>query len=128
MKRKVLVVDDNEDIRELISNTLDSEDYQLFVACDTDQALQLVHDVSPHMIILDVMLPGSMNGYKLCELIKSTTKTPSIYVMLFTARGQKPDIEKGKEVGADDYLVKPFSPIKLKQKIDNLFLSLLPEY
>jgi len=125
MKKKILVVDDNDDIRELISVTLDSEDYQLFEASNTDQALRLIHDVTPHLIILDVMLPGSMNGYKLCELIKSSKITQSIYVMLFTARGQKSDINTGNTAGADDYLVKPFSPIKLKQKIENYFQLLL---
>jgi len=127
MEKKVLVVDDNDDIRELIIVTLDSGEYRLFEACSTDQALSVIQETKPHLIILDVMLPGSMNGYQLCKLIKSTSNTQSIYVMLFTARGQKADIDEGHTVGADEYLVKPFSPAKLKQKVENIFQLLVPE-
>ena len=117
MLKKILIVDDNEFIRELIRLALDYEDYQLFEAGDAVQALQLIQEISPDLVILDVMLPGGMDGFQICGIIKSDTKQNNPHVILLTARGQVSDKQKGEAAGADGYLVKPFSPIYLKEYV-----------
>jgi DNA-binding response OmpR family regulator len=117
MKKHILIVDDQEAIRDLLRMTLGSVDYQLDEADSSELALQKITQLKPDLVLLDVMLPGSLDGYQLCERIKSDEDTRSIVVILLTARGQVMDIEKGKAVGADDYIVKPFSPAELKERI-----------
>ncbi|MGD8558155.1 MAG: response regulator [Gammaproteobacteria bacterium] len=117
MKKHILIVDDQEAIRDLLRMTLGTVDYQLDEADSSELALQKITQLKPDLVLLDVMLPGSLDGYQLCERIKSDEDTRSIVVILLTARGQVMDIEKGKAVGADDYIVKPFSPAELKERI-----------
>lgn len=121
MCKKILIVDDQDAIRELLRLTLESfEDCKLHEADNADDALRLVSDIKPDLVVLDVMLPGTMDGYQVCERIKSDAQTRSIFVVLLTARAQLSDIEKGEAVGADDYIVKPFSPGQLKQRITDI--------
>lgn len=112
-KKRILIVDDQGELRKLVRMTLEFEDYELHEAENGDRALELVKAVSPDLVILDVMMPGDINGYDVCAMIKDSPDTSSIYIILLTARGQKEDLKRGKEVGADTYLVKPFSPLEL---------------
>ncbi|MGD8570060.1 MAG: response regulator [Gammaproteobacteria bacterium] len=121
MCKQILIVDDQDAIRELLRLTLASfHDCKLYEADNSDEAMRLINDVRPDLVLLDVMLPGTMDGYQLCERIKSNAQTRSIVVVLLTARAQQSDIEKGGAVGADDYIVKPFSPGQLKQRITEI--------
>jgi CheY-like chemotaxis protein len=123
MLKKVLIVDDQPDIRKLILMTMESEGYDLHEASNGEDALRSVHNLRPDVVLLDVMMPGTLDGYQVCEKIKNdpllqlTTK-----VVLLTARGQLTDIARGKSVGCDAYLVKPFSPLELIDTVDRLVM------
>ncbi|MEY3125626.1 MAG: hypothetical protein RLZZ573_2146 [Pseudomonadota bacterium] len=124
MLKKVLIVDDQPDIRKLILMTMESEGYQLHEAINGEDALRSAHNLRPDVVLLDVMMPGLLDGYQVCEKIKNdpllqlTTK-----VILLTARGQLTDIARGKAVGSDAYLVKPFSPLELIDTVDRLVMQ-----
>lgn len=121
MKRKALIVDDQPDIRKLIMMTMECEDFDLFEADNGEDALFTAQKLRPHLVLLDVMMPGALDGYQVCEKIKADPILGSMTkVILLTARGQKTDIERGHEAGCDAYLVKPFSPIALLDTVDRL--------
>lgn len=112
-RKKILIVDDQGELRMLVRMTLEFGDYELHEADDGVRALELVESINPDLVILDVMMPGELNGYQVCERIKQGKKSGATRVLMLTARGQKSDIETGESVGADNYLVKPFSPLEL---------------
>lgn len=116
-RKKILIVDDLGELRKLIRMTLEFGDYELHEADNGVRALELVESIKPDLIVLDVMMPGELDGFQVCERIKKDEKTREIHVLLLTARGQESDVEKGKNVGADSYLVKPFSPLELIELI-----------
>jgi len=119
-KKRVLIVDDQGELRKLVRMTLDFGDYELHEAEDGDRALKLANVIHPDLVILDVMMPGGIDGYQVCEKLKQRTSGSVPYVILLTARGQKDDLEEGKRVGADSYLVKPFSPLELINKVNSV--------
>ncbi|MFC1837457.1 response regulator [Thermodesulfobacteriota bacterium] len=105
----ILVVEDEEDILELVGFNLKKEGYQVKGVASGEEALQEVKHKQPDLIILDLMLPG-VNGFDVCRLLKSDTKTKAVPIIILTARSEDVDIVTGLELGADDYLTKPFSP------------------
>lgn len=117
---RILIVDDQAEIRHLIRLTLDGEGHELEEAADADAAQQKILAHKPDILILDVMMPGTMDGYRLCEIIKASERENDIYVILLTARGQQTDLDKGRKVRCDTYLVKPFSPMQLNAIIRNI--------
>ena len=121
MTRKALIVDDQPDIRKLIMMTMECENFELHEADNGEDAWTVAQKLRPALVLLDVMMPGSLDGYQVCEKIKADpTLGGSTKVILLTARGQKTDIERGHEAGCDAYLVKPFSPIELLDTVDRL--------
>lgn len=121
MKRKALIVDDQPDIRKLIMMTMECEDFDLFESDNGEDALLTAQRLRPKLVLLDVMMPGALDGYQVCEKIKADPILGGMTkVILLTARGQKTDIERGHEAGCDAYLVKPFSPIELLDTVDRL--------
>ncbi|QGG80322.1 response regulator [Litorivicinus lipolyticus] len=120
MTKRVLVVDDQPELRKLITMTLKMGDYEVQEAEDATQGLEKVNAFRPDILLLDVMMPGEMDGYQLCQLLKSDEKYQGLAVVLLTARGQASDLEEGDRVGADKYLVKPFSPLQLIQTVREL--------
>jgi len=114
--KKILIVDDHADIRRLIRMTLEFEAYNVFEAEDGEGALAVAMQEQPDLVLLDVMMPGSVNGLQVCGTLKSLPKPPRI--LLLTARGRSEDLEAGLQAGADAYMVKPFSPLKLMETID----------
>jgi len=116
-KKRVLIVDDNIDLRTLVQMTLEYNDYEIHQAEDASQAMQLVKTVKPDIIILDIMMPGELDGIELCRIIKSSEETSATRVILLSAMGQKDDIARGIKAGADVYLTKPFSPLELIEKL-----------
>lgn len=121
MKRNALIVDDQPDIRKLILMTMESEDFQLHEADNGVDALRLAQNLRPAVVLLDVMMPGGLDGYQVCEKIKTDEVLRHMTkVILLTARGQRTDIERGQAAGCDAYLVKPFSPIELLDTVDRL--------
>jgi two-component system alkaline phosphatase synthesis response regulator PhoP len=106
---KVLVVDDEENIRELVRYNLDREGYRVTTVGSGEEALQQAGSQVPDLIILDLMLPG-IDGLDVCRELKHDPKTAHIPIVMLTVKGEESDIVIGLELGADDYITKPFSP------------------
>jgi two-component system, OmpR family, phosphate regulon response regulator PhoB len=117
---RVLIVEDQTDIRKLIRMTLEFEDFEIHEASDGALGLSMARAIKPDIVLLDVMMPGELDGLQVCHHIKQDPATRHIKVVLLTARGQARDREAGKEAGADEYLVKPFSPLQLIETIERL--------
>lgn len=113
VRKKVLIVDDQAEVRKLVRMALEGSGYEISEAADGAEALAKVHSSSPEIIILDVMMPGEFDGYSVCQRIKAHPEHASAFVVLLTARGQRTDIAMGERAGADSYLVKPFNPFDL---------------
>ena len=118
-QKKILIADDNENIREALTYLLEDEGYKLWLAKDGAETLKKVKEVKPDILFLDIMMP-EINGYDVCRTIKADGDLKSTYVIMLTAKGQVAEQERGKEVGADEYIVKPFSPMEILTKIKNI--------
>lgn len=118
-KKKIVVADDEPFILSALQDTL-SEDYSVYTASNGKEAIKTVEKVMPDLIILDVMMP-EMDGLEACKQLKRNKETASIPVIILTAKGQITDIEKGFKSGADAYVVKPFSPARLIEKVEEIF-------
>lgn len=105
----ILVVEDEEDILELVVYNLTQEGYRVRAVTTGEQALEETEDELPDLIILDLMLPG-VDGLDVCRILKRKKSTAHVPIVMLTARTEEPDIVTGLELGADDYITKPFSP------------------
>src|SRR5690349_4953547 len=112
----VLVVDDEPIIAEVVSRYLDRAGYETRVAADGPQALQMAAERKPDLVVLDVMLPG-LGGLEVMSRLRQAARE-RIAVVLLTARGREADRISGLRLGADDYVVKPFSPVELVARVD----------
>lgn len=112
----ILVADDEEDLRELVTYRLSRSGYQVIGAGDGQEALELATECTPDLMVLDVMMP-KLDGYELTRRVRAEAALQSIPVILLTARSQESDIDRGFEVGADDYLKKPFNPDELVARV-----------
>ena len=108
-KEKILVVDDEEDILELLKFNLSREGYQVSCAASGEEALSQVRSKAPDLMVLDLMLPG-IDGLEVAKSLKEDPETKNIPIVMLTAKGEEADIVTGLELGADDYITKPFSP------------------
>ena len=108
-KEKILVVDDEEDILELLKYNLSREGYQVSCTTSGEKTLNLVKTETPDLILLDLMLPG-MDGLEVARRLKDNPTTKKVPIVMLTAKGEEADIVTGLELGADDYITKPFSP------------------
>lgn len=115
-KPKVLIIEDEEDIVELVSYNLENEGFTVCSVESGDLAVETVLRFKPDLILLDLMLPG-MNGLDVCRTLKGEAETRSIPIIMLTAKGEETDIVLGLEMGADDYIPKPFSPRVLIARI-----------
>jgi phosphate regulon transcriptional regulator PhoB len=113
---KILVIDDEPDITELISYNLKKEGFQVFSAFNGEEALTRIKEADFDFIVLDLMLPG-IQGMELCRILRSDTRTKKIPIIMLTAKGEEVDRILGLEMGADDYLTKPFSPRELVARV-----------
>jgi len=118
-REKILVVEDEEDILELIKYNLTKEGYQVSTSTTGESAIESARRVVPDLILLDIMLPG-MDGLEVCRLLKRDPVTEKIPIIMLTAKGEESDIITGLEIGADDYMPKPFSPKIVIARIRNL--------
>jgi DNA-binding response OmpR family regulator len=112
----VLVADDDEDIRSLVSFRLQRSGYRVLVASDGEEALALALEHTPDLAVLDVMMP-KLDGYEVTRRLRGEDATRAMPVILLTARAQEADVARGFESGADDYLRKPFSPQELRARV-----------
>jgi two-component system alkaline phosphatase synthesis response regulator PhoP len=118
-KGKILVVDDEIYIVHILDFSLGMEGYEVVTALDGEQALEKLKTEKPDLIVLDIMMP-KLDGYEVCKAIKSDPETRQIPVILLSAKGRNVDQKMGFDVGADDYITKPFSPRKLVERINQL--------
>ena len=116
--KKILIVDDQLEVRELVEVTMRVGDYQILKAQSCEEALEIVKDEKPELIIMDVMMPGGMDGLEATRILKNDPATKDCKIIMLTAKGQQTEREKGLEAGADDYFVKPFSPLELIKKVE----------
>lgn len=107
-KENIVVVEDEEDILELLRYHLTREGYNVTTATNGEQALKIIAQKMPALVLLDLMLPG-LNGLELCRSLKKDPKTSAIPIMMVTAKNEESDVVIGLELGADDYIMKPFS-------------------
>lgn len=115
-KERILVVDDEEDIIELVRYNLAKEGYKVIGVTTGEQAISKARTELPDLIVLDLMLPG-VDGLEVCKILKANEKTAHIPIIMLTAKGDESDIVTGLELGADDYITKPFSPKVLVARI-----------
>lgn len=106
--KKILVVDDEQVTTELAKTFLERNGFTVIIADDGETALTLAQQEAPDLILLDVMLP-TIDGFEVCKRLRSDESFKSVPILMFTARGFSSDLERGQEVGADEYIVKPFS-------------------
>ena len=118
-KKKILLVDDEPELVEMVKIRLESYNYEVIAAYDGQEAIEKARNEKPDLIILDLMLP-KMDGYKVCRMLKFDEKYKNIPIVMFTARAQESDEELGYECGADAYITKPFEPQVLIDKMREL--------
>ena len=118
-KQTVLVVEDEQDIAELVSYHLGREGYQVLVAGTGEEGLKLARAKQPALVVLDLMLPG-LDGLEVCKQLRSDPATQQMAVLMLTAKGEESDIIVGLQLGADDYVTKPFSPKVLVARVKAL--------
>jgi two-component system phosphate regulon response regulator PhoB len=118
--KSILIIEDQADIRRLIRWTLEEGDYDIHEASHGSVGLSIARTLRPDLILLDVMMPGEIDGLQLCQIVKNDPALKHAVVVLLTARGQVSDREAGKSAGADIYLVKPFKPQLLEEIVHRL--------
>ena len=116
MSSRVLIVEDEPDIRELVVHHLKREGYQVSAAASGEEALRQVQAVPPDLVLLDLMMPA-MDGLEVCRRLRQDPATASLPIVMLTAKGDEVDRVLGLEIGADDYVVKPFSPKELLARV-----------
>jgi two-component system phosphate regulon response regulator PhoB len=129
MAHKIVVIEDEPDIANLLAFHLKSGGYDCFVARDGKKGLQLVQSERPDLVLLDLMLPG-MSGTDVCKAVKGSPECAHIPIIMLTARGDEVDRILGFELGADDYVIKPFSPRELMLRIKTVLrrnVNILPK-
>lgn len=116
MSAQIAVIEDEADIREVMQYNLTREGFSAIVAGDGVEGLGMVRREGPSLVLLDLMLPG-MDGLEVCKALKADTLTRDIPIIMVTAKGEEADVVLGLELGADDYVVKPFSPRELVARV-----------
>jgi DNA-binding response OmpR family regulator len=116
---RILIADDERDIRDLITFTLRFAGYEVIPTSNGEEAYQTAMKVLPDLILLDVRMPR-MTGYEACQHIKSEETTKHIPVIILSAKGQESEVRTGLDAGADEYILKPFSPDQLTERIKTI--------
>lgn len=117
--KKVLVAEDQADIRGLIAFSLRFVGYEVIEAIDGEDAVAKARSELPDLILLDVRMP-TMNGYEACSLLKAQDSTRDIPVIFLSARGQETEIKRGLDLGAEEYILKPFAPDELYRRVGSI--------
>jgi CheY-like chemotaxis protein len=119
--KKILIVDDQVEVRELVQVTLEIGDYKILTAENGQEALEIAQAEHPDIILMDIMMPGSsVDGLEACRRLKTNADTAHITIVMLSAKGQESDLSAGRAAGADDYFTKPFSPIALIEKVEQV--------
>jgi len=123
--KKILLVEDEVNLRELVKARLEQNGYEVTVAGDGYQAIFQARRVKPDLIILDLMIPR-LDGYTVCRTLKASSDLATVPIIMFTARSSPDDMRRGMDMGADAYVTKPFDPATLIAKIEELLQSRTP--
>lgn len=118
-KKKIMIIDDEPDMVQLLQIELETEGYDVQTASDGKSGLELVKKSVPDLILLDVMMPD-INGYEVLAVLRKDSQTMAIPVIMLTAKGLENEIQKGLDLGADDYIPKPFHPGLLIKRIETI--------
>ncbi len=118
--KSILVIDDEEDIRELLDYNLTKEGFRVYTEPDGNSGLKVIRERRPDLIVLDLMLPG-LDGLDVCRIVKNDKELSHIPIVMLTAKGEEEDVITGLELGADDYITKPFSMYILIARIKAIF-------
>ncbi len=113
---RIVVIEDEADILELLHYNLSREGYRVTASQDGEEGLRAIRDQAPDLVLLDLMLPG-IDGLEICRRIKADPATSSTPIMMVTAKGEETDVVLGLQMGADDYVTKPFSPRELMARV-----------
>jgi DNA-binding response OmpR family regulator len=119
-RKRILIVEDQADLRKLVTLTLGATRYELLEAADAAQALEAVRGAPPDLVLLDVMLPGGMDGLEVCRRIKADARLDGTIVVMMTASDQAEQRARVRAAGADHYVAKPFSPRELRSLLESL--------
>jgi CheY-like chemotaxis protein len=116
---KILIAEDERDIRDLVAFTLRFAGYEVFTAANGEEAVELAPNVNPDLILMDVRMPR-MTGYEACRIMKLNPDLKDIPIVFLSAKGQETEIQQGLEAGAEEYLLKPFAPDQLTSHVKNI--------
>jgi len=116
---KILIAEDERDIRDLVAFTLRFAGHEVFAAANGEEAVEMAPNVNPDLILMDVRMPR-MTGYQACKAMKANPDLKDIPVVFLTARGQETEIQEGLDAGAEEYLLKPFAPDHLTARIKTI--------
>jgi CheY-like chemotaxis protein len=116
---KILIAEDERDIRDLVIFTLQFSGYEVVSAANGEEAIDVTRREQPDLILMDVRMPR-MTGYEACRVLKKEEPTQHIPIVFLSAKGQEKEVQSGLEAGATDYILKPFSPAHLTQRIDEI--------
>ncbi len=116
---KILIAEDERDIRDLVAFTLRFAGHEVFAASNGEEAVELAPRVNPDLILMDVRMPR-MTGYEACRILKADPDMKDIPVVFLSAKGQENEIQQGLASGAEDYLLKPFAPDQLTSRVKNI--------
>lgn len=119
MPKKILVVEDERQLLKLVTVHLEKEGYEVLPAIDGEEALKTISQTPPDLVVLDIILPG-IGGYEVCSKLRAQESTRTIPIIMFTSRGGDLDRAMGFQCGANDYIVKPYNPKVLLEKIKEL--------
>ncbi|MFC1857033.1 two-component system response regulator [Thermodesulfobacteriota bacterium] len=119
----ILVVDDTEANIDILLEAL-GDDYDVMVAMDGEDALEMVAEETPDLVLLDVMMPG-MNGFEVCQKLKASPDTTDIAVIFLSGRSEKEDMDRGQELGAIDYIIKPFDIQDVRDRVKTHLTNIL---
>ena len=126
-KKRILVVDDTKDVLQVVSRRLQSWGYEALTADSGEEGLRIAEEQLPDLILLDIMMP-KLKGREVCARLKANPKTQKIPVIFLTALGLADHIKAGMDLGAEDYIVKPFEPAELKKRIAVVLLRHDPNF
>jgi CheY-like chemotaxis protein len=117
---RILIIEDQSDIRRLIRWTLEFEDYEIHEAANGPDGLTAAKSLQPDLILLDVMMPGGLDGFQVCTQLKADPALAATPVVILTARSQERDRQAGERAGANAFLAKPFSPMQLVETVSSM--------
>ena len=118
--KKILIVDNQKEVRELVEIILRSGDYKILQAKNAKEAIETVEAEKPDLVIMDIMMPGEMDGIEATRFLKENSQTKNSKIIILTVKGQTTDLDEGIRAGADGYFIKPFSPIDLIRKVEEI--------